>query len=330
MTIFYLPDLGEGLAEAIIYEWHVTANEAIQTDQIMLSVETAKSVVDIPVPFSGKVLQIFFPAGATVKTGEALIDILTAEADNTATVAGKLESSDIILAEENFGDQNSESDHHHNFSSDTHKRFQWQSSGENLSGLRLSMAKNMRRAHREVIQAVIFDEADISNWFISDPENSHVSIIKTDITVKIIQAIIQACHTEPALNAWYDGRMQKRLLHSHINIGLALDTAEGLLVPVIKNAQQKDADAIRNNINDFKQKIFHTESFQEATITLSNIGSYAGYFATPIVVPPAVAIIASGRIDKNKKLLPLSLSFDHRVVTGAEAARFLAALLKNL
>ncbi|HEV2614961.1 MAG TPA: dihydrolipoamide acetyltransferase family protein [Gammaproteobacteria bacterium] len=303
MTIFHLPDLGEGLAEATIHEWHVKTGDAVKTDQLMVSVETAKAVVEVPSPYDGVIKQLFGKAGDVIKTGEALIEIETHSA--TATVAGKLETSDIILEPETFTQANTTS--------------AWQSNAEKLSGIRLSMAQNMRRAADEVVSASIFDEADISAW----PE-------KTDITARLIQAVCYACQKEPNLNAWFDGRQQKKLVHKEVHLGLALDTPQGLLVPVIKNAEKKSAEQLRETINQFKNSHLTPDHFQGGTISLSNIGTMAGYFATPIVLPPTVAIIASGKINKQTKKLPLSISFDHRMVTGGEASRFLGAMMEAL
>ena len=303
MTIFHLPDLGEGLAEATIHEWHVKTGDTVKTDQLMVSVETAKAVVEVPSPYDGVIKQLFGKAGDVIKTGEALIEIETQSA--TATVAGKLETSDIILAPETFIQANTTA--------------AWQSNAEKLSGIRLSMSQNMRRAADEVVPASIFDEADISAW----PE-------KSDITARLIQALCYACQKEPELNAWFDGRQQKRLIHKEIHLGLALDTPQGLLVPVIKNAEKKSAAELRETINQFKNSHLTPDHFQGGTITLSNIGTMAGYFATPIVLPPTVAIIASGKINKQTKKLPLSLTFDHRTVTGGEASRFLGAMMESL
>ncbi len=303
MTIFHLPDLGEGLAEATIHEWHVKTGDSVKTDQLMVSVETAKAVVEVPSPYDGIIKQLFGKAGDVIKTGEALIEIETQSA--TATVAGKLETSDIILEPETFIQANTTA--------------AWQSNAEKLSGIRLSMSQNMRRAADEVVPASIFDEADISAW----PE-------KSDITARLIQALCYACQKEPELNAWFDGRQQKRLIHKEVHLGLALDTPQGLLVPVIKNAEKKSASELRDTINTFKTTHLTPDHFQGGTITLSNIGTMAGYFATPVVLPPTVAIVASGKINKQTKKLPLSLTFDHRTVTGGEASRFLGAMLESL
>lgn len=304
MTIFHLPDLGEGLAEATIHEWHVKTGDNVKTDQLMVSVETAKAVVEVPSPYDGIIKQLFGKAGDIIKTGEALIEIETQSAA-TATVAGKLETSDIILEPETFTQANTTS--------------AWQSNAEKLSGIRLSMSQNMRRAADEVVSASIFDEADITQW-----------AEKTDITARLIQAVCFACQKEPELNAWFDGRQQKRLIHQEVHLGLALDTPQGLLVPVIKSAQKKSSAELRETINQFKTSHLTPDHFQGGTITLSNIGTMAGYFATPIILPPTVAIIASGKINKHTKKLPLSISFDHRTVTGGEASRFLGAMMESL
>jgi 2-oxoisovalerate dehydrogenase E2 component (dihydrolipoyl transacylase) len=291
-------------AEATIHEWHVKTGDNVKTDQLMVSVETAKAVVEVPSPYDGIIKQLFGKAGDVIKTGEALIEIETQSAE-TATVAGKLETSDIILEPETFTQANTTS--------------AWQSNAEKLSGIRLSMSQNMRRAADEVVSASIFDEADISNW-----------AEKTDITARLIQALCYACEKEPTLNSWFDGRQQKRLIHKDVHLGLALDTPQGLLVPVIKNAEKKSAADLRTIINQFKTTHLTPDHFQGGTITLSNIGTMAGYFATPIILPPTVAIIASGKINKQTKKLPLSISFDHRTVTGGEASRFLGAMMESL
>lgn len=307
MTIFHLPDLGEGLAEAIIHEWLIKPGDEIKSGSPMVTVETAKAVVEIPAPYSGKVLKLFAKPKDTIKTHAPLIEIETETP--TATVAGKLETSDIVLEEEDF-----DKAHEKKTTED------WKSQAETLSGIRLAMAKNMQRAHQEVAAAAIFEEADISHW--TD---------KTDITVSIISAVCKALKKSPALNAWYDGKSQKRLCHEAIHLGLAVETSQGLIVPVIKDADKASSNTLRNTINTFKtDKNLSPQLFQGATFTLSNIGNFAGLFATPIILPPTVAILATGRIDKERGKLPLSLSFDHRAVTGGEAAKFLAELVKTI
>ncbi len=134
------------------------------------------------------------------------------------------------------------------------------------------------------------------------------------------------------------------MFFSEINLGLALDNADGLFVPVIHHVESFDANELRDKINsikkDVEQRSITSEDLKGATITLSNFGKFAGRFASPIIVPPTVAILAVGRLYdsikmvdslvQTSRILPLSLSFDHRAVTGGEATRFLGALIEHL
>ena len=146
------------------------------------------------------------------------------------------------------------------------------------------------------------------------------------------------------MNAWFDGENFERLLHPNVNVGIAVDSPDGLYVPVVHNADRMDMAGVRSRVQELREKI-ETKSLkqddqQNATITLSNFGSIAGRYGTPVVSPPQVAILGTGRFrnelkltDKgitNAKMLPLSLTFDHRACTGGEAARFLAAVIEDL
>lgn len=204
---------------------------------------------------------------------------------------------------------------------------------ETLRSNRRSMAQAMMQAHAEVVLVPLMDDADISEW----PE-------KEDITVRVIRALVAGCRAEPALNAWFDGKTLSRTLHPHVDIGIAVDTSDGLFVPVLRHAEMLSAAELRGGINKLreglKNRALPPAAMQGATISLSNFGTMAGRYAAPIVVPPQVAILGTGRLRyelkltdrgvENRRLLPLSLSFDHRPCTGGEAARFLAAVIKDL
>ena len=156
--------------------------------------------------------------------------------------------------------------------------------------------------------------------------------------------MIFACTKESALNAWFDKNLNARKCFDVVNLALAIDSPDGLLVPVIHDAARYDSAELRQIINQYKQeaatRTLTVDKFKEPSITLSNFGKFAGRFASPIIVPPMVAILAVGRLYEGvvsyngqicaHKLLPLSLSFDHRAVTGGEATRFLAALIQSL
>ena len=146
------------------------------------------------------------------------------------------------------------------------------------------------------------------------------------------------------LNAWFDGSTLTHRSIEQIDLGVAVDTSDGLFVPVLRDIANRSEKHLRKGLNalrkDVKARTIPPQELQRATITLSNFGTIAGKFASPIVVPPQVAIIGAGVIREQPvahkgscaihTILPLSLSFDHRCITGGEAARFLKALIEDL
>lgn len=373
MIIFYLPDLGEGLPDAEICEWFVSEGDHVTLDTPLVSMETAKAVVDVPAPQTGIIAKLFGQPGDTIKTGTPLMAFESPilpqiNITDNNTVVGKLSQSldnnkqdDFIigsptiaanltrvkaspavrlLAKQYALDINvikGTGDMGIITKADIdHARYQQTTVPEaftRLSANRRAMFNTMTRAQQTVVAATIVDEAMINHW---QP--------KDDITVRLIQAIVDACAYEPALNAWFDSTHLARQCFKQVNLGLAMDTGDDLFVPVIRDAARFDGDELRVIINNLKQAAqkhtLDTQTLTGASIVLSNFGKFAGRFATPIVTPPCVAILAAGRIYHSaciendivykSHLLPLSLSFDHRVVTGGEASRFLSAVITAL
>ncbi|ATS50222.1 2-oxo acid dehydrogenase subunit E2 [Xanthomonas citri pv. fuscans CFBP 6996] len=204
---------------------------------------------------------------------------------------------------------------------------------EQLRGVRRNMARVMADAHSKVVPTTLNDDADLHAW---QPGN--------DVTVRLVRAIVRACQAVPALNAWFDGDALSRTLHHQVDVGIAVDTEEGLFVPALRNADMLDAHGIREGVNRLRQQVesrsIAASELSGYTISLSNFGMFAGRYATPVVVPPCVAIVAAGRARyqltpvmggvETHKVMPLSLTFDHRAATGGEAARFLRAMLDDL
>jgi len=204
---------------------------------------------------------------------------------------------------------------------------------EALRGMRRAMALRMAAAHAEVVPATVIDEADIDEWRTGE-----------DPSVRLMRAIAAACRAEPALNAWYNSGAGVRRLVQRVDIGIAIDTEGGLIVPVMRNVVERDARDLRAGLDrlraDAIARSIPPEELRGATITLSNFGMIGGRFASLVVVPPQVAIVGAGRIaplvvaqrgrPAVRRVLPLSLTFDHRVVTGGEAARFIVALKSDL
>jgi pyruvate dehydrogenase E2 component (dihydrolipoamide acetyltransferase) len=160
----------------------------------------------------------------------------------------------------------------------------------------------------------------------------------------LVRAIAAACKAEPSLNAWYNAEAGERRLIPRVDLGIAVDTEGGLIVPVLRNIGERDARDLRAGLDRMRAaaaaRSIPPDELRGATITLSNFGMIGGRFANLIVVPPQVAIVGAGRVSPHvvahdgevavRRILPLSLTFDHRVVTGGEAARFLQALKADL
>jgi len=203
-----------------------------------------------------------------------------------------------------------------------------------LHGVRRSMAVNMARSGAEVVPATVWDEADVEGWWSEG----------ADVTARVVRAVTAACGAVPILNSWYDGRAMRLQTYLKIDLGVAVDLEGGLIVPVLRDVASRDSAALRRDLDALKVAVrdrsIPAADLRHPTITLSNFGMLAGRQAALVVMPPQVAIIGVGRIalqaapgEKQIVLrhrLPLSITFDHRAVTGGEAGRFLRAMISDL
>jgi len=374
MKLFNLPDLGEGLQEAEIVSWQVKPGDEVKQGQQLLSVETAKAIVEIPSPEAGTIAKCFGDEGDIVQVGDPLIEFEVAgegkpppkpkpEKEDAGTVVGEVKSGSEVVKEKatSIGGNRSSgiratpavralarqldvdlSIVTPTGPNDTVTATDVQRVARILSevgpmellrGVRRTMARTMAQAHAEVVPVTLHDTVDIDHW--KDDE---------DISIRLIRAIIAACEAEPALNAWYDTHAIGRRLLKKIHLGIAADTSDGLFVPVIQDVAQYDAGSLRAELDRIKQAVrersIPPERLRGHTFTLTNFGTIAGRHATPIVVPPTVAILGAGKshdavvAEAGKpvvhKVLPLSLTFDHRAVTGGEAGRFLGVVMESL
>jgi 2-oxoisovalerate dehydrogenase E2 component (dihydrolipoyl transacylase) len=356
---FTLPDLGEGLEEAEIVAWLVNEGDHVVANQPLVSVETDKAVVEIPSPWSGTIARRFGAKGDLIKVGAALVEYSEGAGADTGTIVGEVKLSESAREVEAPGrakglqvlpairalarkldvDLNlvqgsgpggmiTRADVERAARSLTEA-----GPAEPLKGMRRAMAQRMALAHAQVVPTTVIDEADIDAWS-----------KETDITIRLVQAMAAACKAEPSLNAWYNAEAGERRLLSRVDVGIAVDLEGGLLVPVLRNVGERDSADLRTGLNrmraDAAARSIPPEELRGATITLSNFGMIGGRFASLVVVPPQVAIIGAGRAERRvivnndqqviHRMLPLSLTFDHRSVTGGEAARFLAALKSSL
>lgn len=374
MSTFRLPDLGEGLAEAEIIAWHVKVGDHINIDQPMVSVETAKAVVEVPAPFAGLVKRLHGAPGDILPTGSPLVEFESDSVSVVGTIPGASSEAyveaaaggialapgatvlrnralpiaralanrlGLDLAEIRGSGQDGLIT-----LDDVLKRSQPAATLapmkfpatalaelEPLRGARRAMAQAMSAARDQVALCTVCDDADIERW--SAPGN---------ITLRVMRAMVHAWRIEPALNAWYDSAANSRVLCRHMDLGVAVDTEGGLLVPVLRNIDSQSEVQLQAALAQHKaaahERSVAAQDMQHATIMLSNFGTLAGRYATPQVVPPAVAILGTGKVRRDAvvvgerieahRRMPLSLSFDHRCVTGGEACRYLAAIIEDL
>ncbi|MGI9382069.1 MAG: dihydrolipoamide acetyltransferase family protein [Methyloligellaceae bacterium] len=363
MTTFRLPDLGEGLQDAEIVAWHVAEGDRVVADQPLVSVETQKAVVEVPAPWSGHVVKLHGAPGDIIEVGAALVELETEEIGRDAgAVVGELPAAADVKGDLETPARTSAAAQRakavpaararaREFGlaldgiagtgpdgtvtrDDVEAAARGASQGyEPLRGVRRSMARNMARAHAEVASTTVTDEARIGHW----PDEANV-------TVQLVRAIGQAATAEPALNAWYDAEREARRLHDHVDLGIAVNTEDGLFAPVLRNVAARSEADLRSGLEalrrDLEARSIAPEELLNPTITLSNFGMLGGRHAALVVVPPQVAILGAGRITLEPRViddevrpcrvLPLSLTFDHRVVTGAEATRFLMAIIEAL
>ena len=379
MNVFNLPDLGEGLPDAQIREWYVKEGDEVTVDQPLVAMETAKALVDVPSPYTGKIIKLHGKVGDTINTDEPLVTY-DAEAQGVTppgdrgTVVGQLEEASTTISEDiavatgavissrikaspairalakklnvdlssvtptgpahtitaedvkNLAETTGTS-------SKTHTTSSLNADMQPLSAVRRAMAASMTHSHHTIVPVTIVDDADLSSW---DK--------KQDITLRLVRAIAAACEAEPMLNAHFDGQQLTFRFNKVVNLGIAVDTSHGLYVPVLKDIANQDNVSLRSNIERLKiqaqERSIAPNDMRGATIMLSNFGVYAGRYANPIVTPPMVAIIGVGRardemviINREpqiRRMLPISLSIDHRAVTGGEAARFLKFVMDEL
>ncbi|MDQ3160879.1 MAG: 2-oxo acid dehydrogenase subunit E2 [Pseudomonadota bacterium] len=447
---FKLPDLGEGLPDATIVEWYVKVGDTIKLDDNLVSMETAKALVDVPSPVSGKVLKLAGDAGDIVVTGHMLAEFeldasmpqraegqdtghshghgvgtqdpapddrvvasqeggaieedgaSAAPAPDAGTVVGAMQVGTAVMAQAAIASggikampavratarklgvdltrvtpsgpdgtvsmadvkraaadgsakpgvapaRSASAPAASPAASAPAQRSTLSQSGkpmrtqppsaaangqpEQLKGVRRNMARVMADAHAQVVPTTLVDDADLHAWS-----------GRQDITARLVRAIVMACKAVPALNAWFDGPNLSRTLHPHVDIGIAVDTDDGLFVPALRNADMLDAVGVRAAIKRLRAQVedrsIATSELSGYTISLSNFGMFAGRYATPVVVPPCVAIIGAGKLSHDvvavmggievHRRMPISLTFDHRACTGGEAARFLAALLDDM
>lgn len=217
-----------------------------------------------------------------------------------------------------------------------------------LKGVRKAIAEHMVQSVRAIPHVTHMEEADVTLLYRHREREKKLAEskgVKLTYLPFVIKACISALKKHPMFNSTLDEEHNEIVVKKYYNIGVAVASENGLMVPVIKIADQKSILALAREIVQMAEKARSREvdlgDLKGGTFTITNIGSIGGTFATPIVNHPEVAILGLGKIvdrltiDKEgkirvRKILPLSLSFDHRVVDGADAALFVNTIKETL
>jgi pyruvate dehydrogenase E2 component (dihydrolipoamide acetyltransferase) len=415
--IFKFPDIGEGLEEGTIVEWHVEKGQSVKMGDSLVTMETDKVVTAIPSPRDGIIAAKFGKVGETIHVGSALVEIDIAGVDGEAAIAevskpepveeegagvvGTLEvagnsavlsaSKEGVAASSNASEKPTrvlatpvaralakESGVEINnvkgtgpagrvtkediirFVADSTKAATSASistikniSNENkveiepLSQMRKTIAKNMIQSKHNAAHMTVFEEVEIGE--LERVRKRYKEIysqegVKLTYLAFIIKATAASLKKFRALNAEMDIERGNMIYKRYYNIGIAIDTPKGLVVPVIRDADKLSIKEIAKEIQVLSDKArdgkLTLDEMKDGTFTITSYGSIGGLFAVPVINYPQAGILGVGRIDKKPVVkenqvvpglvLPLSLSVDHRIADGGETARFINTIMGYL
>ncbi|WP_420613725.1 dihydrolipoamide acetyltransferase family protein [Candidatus Spongiisocius sp.] len=382
--VFDLPDIGDGLTEADIVRWHVPVGGPVEADQVLVDVETAKAVVEIPAPAGGTVLHHGAREGETLAVGAVLAVIGRAgevwpDGDQPGEVATASQRSSSPVGDDRAGGQPSGDapvkalpvvrrlarEHGIDLSSvrgtgpggritrdDVMAAVDGGPpdgdvapiAGERvrLSMLRRTIAGHMTASWREIPHVTVFHDADATRLLAGRRALAARHGRSIPMEALVIRALVPVLEEFRVFNATLDG--DELVFHPSLDVGIAVDTDEGLLVPVIRQSEKLGLMELAATIADLgvrgKARSLGPDDLTGATFTVSNIGALGGARGTPIVPLGTTAILAIGRATDTPvvrdgavtvaPMMPLSLGFDHRAIDGGLGQRFLNRLVENL
>ena len=361
---FKLPDLGEGLTEGEVARWLVSEGQEVAEDEPLVEIQTDKTTVEIPSPAAGKVASILVAEGQVVPVGTVLVVIgedgaaattrapaepKTAAAappqppTGTRPQAGaRVRATPLVrrIAQElgvalegirGTGPQGQVTEQ------DVRSAAAPAPAGarrEPLRGVRRVIAEHLAASHREVPAVTVVEECDFTALDAVRGRRSYVPYLLSG-TVAGLKAF-------PELNATLDG--DEIVLWERYDLGVAVQTDEGLVVPVLRSADEKSLDDLETEAGDLAERArtgaLRPEELRGSTFTVTSAGKLGGLFATPLVNYPEVGILGLHRVAERAAVVDgeivvrrigwLSCTFDHRVVDGARASAFLLDVIERL
>jgi pyruvate dehydrogenase E2 component (dihydrolipoamide acetyltransferase) len=340
---FKLPDLGEGVREGEIARWLVQVGETVAEDDPLVEIQTDKTTVEIPSPAAGTVARILVEEGRLVPVGTPLVvigdgDVAAAPAESPAEkvqatplvrkVAAELGVDLALVSGTGPGGRITEDDVRAAAPAREGER------REPLRGVRREIARHLATAHREVPPVTVVEECDFSEIARTRGERSYLPYL--------LQATVAGLEQVPELNATL--ARDEIVFWERYDLGVAVQTEQGLVVPVLRAADEKDLDELEAEAarlaEGARSGTLKPEELRGSTFTVTSAGRLGGLLTTPIVNYPEVGILSLGRIAPRpivhdgeivvREVGWLSCTFDHRVVDGVRASEFLLAVIDRL
>jgi len=374
VEFFRFPDVGEGVTEGTIIELYVEEGDTVEEDEYLGTIETDKALVDMPSPYSGTILKMPVSEGDTVKVGEVIVvigeegekipeeELKKTEPDKidrpakpkptekemevkaTLRVRKMAEEKGIDLAEvEGTGPEGSITEEDLDRAVKKPKKpklkhdFYGEIGHKEYSGMRKTVGEKMSESRFTVPHATSMEEADVTElWDLREKlKENGLSFLPL-----IIKATIESLKENPLLNSTLVEEQEDISIKKYFNIGIAVATDNGLMVPVIKRCELKDIYEIQEELvvlaEKARNRTIDLADLKGSSFTITNYGSIGGNYGVPIINPPNVAILGTGKIRElprildgeivPRKVMHLSVSFDHRVIDGAEVAQFMRTL----
>lgn len=383
---FKLPDVGEGLTEATIIQWLVTEGQVVEVDTPLVEIETEKVTVELPSPFAGTIRTLHGRVEDVIAVGATLVSIETdfdspahaiggvvSESDTPpllvgygAPVSTRPESQTSVratpptrkLARDLNVDLNSvtATGKHEEITREDVLRTKNGSAMSDesiaLTGLRKHMARAMVRSSTEAPQATLMKTVDVTKLLDLHSElQKRYEFQDYRITpfALIAHCFVKALASLPLANASFDSENNRIVVHDSINLGIAIATDQGLVVPNIKSAGSLSFSefmkSLRDVVDSARQGQLLPAQISGGTVTMTNIGALGIDTGTPLLNPGEAAILAVGSIDRRpwvvsdpdekleiRSVLQLALTIDHRILDGSEGAQLLtttASMVSN-
>ena len=341
-----VPTLGESIVEATVSKWLKNEGEYVEVDEPVVELETDKVTLEVPAPISGLIGSIIAAEGETVEVGQNIgaldpngkksSDDKPKAKDNNDKEEKKLETKDTKTS---------------SLETDTKKddAVKLPSNDEEIvpmSRLRQAIANRLKSAQNTAAILTTYNEVDMTALMkirsTYQPNFEKKFGIKLGYMSFFVKACINALKVYPAVNA--EIRDNNIVYKNYYNIGVAVGTPEGLVVPVLKNAENMDFPEIEKTIVNFGKQAregnLTIQDMSNGTFTISNGGVYGSMLSSPILNPPQSGILGMHNIQKRavviddkveiRSMMYLALSYDHRIIDGREAVSFLVNVKENL